>query len=147
MSKYLLLPMTFLLFANSVQAQLEWGYQCKLTDRDYPDHANNVQRIDMFPGGAIVKVKDDNTGEFGGSGKVYKELANTEKSYVIGVLVKSDATTENHLSGDVVYPPHRNRQADAELPRDCNDLATWRLVHKQRHLRKADHLAFSLLTV
>jgi len=104
MSKYLLLPMTFLLFANSVQAQLEWGYQCKLTDRDYPDHANNVQRIDMFPGGAIVKVKDDNTGEFGGSGKVYKELANTEKSYVIGVLVKSDATTENHLSGDVVYP-------------------------------------------
>ena len=104
MSKYLLLPMTLLLFANCAQAQLEWGYQCKLTDRGYPNHANNVQRIAMFPGGAIVKVRDDNTGEFGGSGKVYKELANTEHSYVIGVLVKSDAAPERHPSGDVVYP-------------------------------------------
>jgi len=104
MSKYLLLPITLLLFANSTQAQLEWGYQCKLTDMGYPDHTSNVQRIDMFPGGAIVKVIDDNTGEFGGSGKVYKELENSENSYVIGILVKTDATTKGPTQADVIYP-------------------------------------------
>ena len=116
--------MTLLLFANCAQAQLEWGYQCKLTDRGYPNHANNVQRIDMFPGGAIVKVRDDNTGEFGGSGKVYKELENNENSYVIGVFVKSDATTERYPSGDIAFPVIQidkrtlNYLATATTPRD-----------------------------
>ena len=103
MSKYLLLPIISLLFATSAHAQLEWGYQCKLTNGAYADHSN-VQRIDMFPGGAIVKVRDDSTGEFGGSGKVYQELANTESSYVIGVLMRADATSGSNSSGDPVYP-------------------------------------------
>jgi hypothetical protein len=104
MSKYLLLPMISLLFANGVQAQLEWGYQCNLVDMGHTQQATHVQRIDMFPGGAIVKVRDDSTGEFGGSGKVYKELANTENLYVIGVLVNTDATAGRHASGDIVHP-------------------------------------------
>jgi hypothetical protein len=104
MRKYLLLPMISLLFANCVQAQLEWGYQCKLIAGGHPEHAANVQRIDMFPGGAIVKVRDDSTGEFGGSGKVYKELANTEYFYVIGVLVSADTINGRSSSGHIVYP-------------------------------------------
>ena len=103
MNRYLLVAVS-VLFAGYAQAQHVWGYQCTLIDKNYSDQGMREQRIDFFPGGAIVRSRDYKTGEFDTGGRVYKELENTERSYEIGMLLKPDATVRQTTSDDVMYP-------------------------------------------